>query len=536
MTTLVDAVVRGAQQGEEARTAAAPPHSSSSFLSRPRALYTFVFAWIAVTGGRFLAPFLEHECALSSTTIGVLMALQRLVEIPAASLCGRWADQLEQPQYYPGKGRALLLGAGVLSGTVLFGLHCMSRFFPTNAFWASTAWFLLLRVLSSVSVSLVFPVMDGMCLQYLERTGRPKEEFGKERLYGAISWAVVNLGMAPILDGSAGFRVAYPLSAVSAFAVLFTLVFYSRGSSSLNLPLPQSPPQHQAQSKHQHPIIIKRKTSDLPVVSTGGGDDDGTFSDIEISQDDKDPHPASDAPVSTNDLLRRLLFGSDRGFYFGCAFLFAFTVLAAGQVIVDALVFLYFEKLGSSYALMGWTVVLTVLFEIPIFHIGNQLLERFGSTKLLQAAMGCYVFRVVGYSLLPQGHALYTLFLEPMHGITYACSVTASVDFVADVMPVGYEASGQGIVNAVRGIGSIVGLLLGGWAEDELGPRKMYRSAAVVVLTGSLVLGWASLGRTTTGMTHLHQLVPGEEEDIELTITEEEESSSSDSSLRPEGS
>jgi len=40
----------------------------------------------------------------------------------------------------------------------------------------------------------------------------------------------------------------------------------------------------------------------------------------------------------------------------------------------------------------------------------------------------------------------------------------------------------------------------------------------------------------TTGMTHLHQLVPGEEEDIELTITEEEESSSSDTSLRPEGS
>ena len=28
---------------------------------RPRWLYCAMFAWFAVTGGRFLAPFLEHE-------------------------------------------------------------------------------------------------------------------------------------------------------------------------------------------------------------------------------------------------------------------------------------------------------------------------------------------------------------------------------------------------------------------------------------------------------------------------------------------
>jgi MFS family permease len=87
---------------------------------------------------------------------------------------------------------------------------------------------------------------------------------------------------------------------------------------------------------------------------------------------------------------------------------------------------------------------------------------------------------------------VYALVVEPMHGITYACSQTAVVDFVAQLMPVGYEATGQGLVYVVRGLGNVCGLLVGGWTQETWGARTLYRGAAVVVSLGSAILALAS--------------------------------------------
>ena len=100
------------------------------------------------------------------------------------------------------------------------------------------------------------------------------------------------------------------------------------------------------------------------------------------------------------------------------------------NVVVDSLVFLFFEYLGSSYTVMGMTVLLTVSFEIPIFRVAPSLLERLGSGRLLLVASFCYISRAVGYSCIPKGHILYVLGLEPLHGVTYACSQVSFVVYM----------------------------------------------------------------------------------------------------------
>jgi hypothetical protein len=206
--------------------------------------------------------------------------------------------------------------------------------------------------------------------------------------------------------------------------------------------------------------------------------------------------------------------------------------------LVENLIFLFFEVLGSSYSLMGATVVLTVLFEIPIFHVAPTLLQRYGSGWMLLTASASYIVRVIGYTLIPNnnnnggnkiGLGYYILLLEPLHGVTFACATTAGVDFVSGCLPPGYDASGQGLLQLVTGVGSVLGLLGGGWVEEEWGPRVMYRIAAVVVLVGNSGFAIALLrqqqqhGSSSSSSSNRHKLLKSsrhQEEDLLVEMTD----------------
>jgi len=74
------------------------------------------------------------------------------------------------------------------------------------------------------------------------------------------------------------------------------------------------------------------------------------------------------------------------------------------------------------------------------------------------------------------------------HGITYGCYRIASVEYVTRNTPNGYEASGQGILVSTTGIGSFLGLLVGGFLEGKFGATFMYRVMSTIVAFGMAVL------------------------------------------------
>jgi hypothetical protein len=143
-------------------------------------------------------------------------------------------------------------------------------------------------------------------------------------------------------------------------------------------------------------------------------------------------------------------------------------------------------------------VALTVIFEIPIFYLAPTLLRKFGPFVLLQIANAAYVTRVIGYTLIPTGSVYFVLLLEPLHGVIYGCSQTGAVEFVSKLMPLGYEASGQGILYLFRGLGGISGVSLGGFLKEQLGARVMYGTFAAIVAAGALVFALASTLRGTS--------------------------------------
>lgn len=447
---------------------------------RPGWVFGCVFVWVSFTNGRFLAPFLEQEIGMTPKTIGICLAAQSIIMTVGGTLVGPWADQREAR--FPGRGRTELLTFGVVTGTICALLHSLRHRPPlslhkhesvqvestapeadTGGLFYSTEFHFALRMAYACSYCFIFPVIDAVALQYLEQHPQmSKDDYGRERLYGAIGWAITHVAYSILIDWF-GFSITYPLILLGVVIALVAVLVFTRNQIHLTT------------------RYLTKRNSDI--VS-----DEGHTSSSSPPEPVEGPDPTELSMFSQFALILRYFFDT----YYSSAFMLCLFILSFGQAIVDSLVFLFFETLDSSYTMMGITVVFTVAFEIPIFQIAPTLLQRSNAGILLLVASASYVVRVLGYASIPKGHMAYVLLLEPLHGVTYACSKTASVDTASRFSPAGWEATGQGLISLVAGFGSISGLLYGGWAVERLGGRYMYEISSCLVSFGALCLFVAS--------------------------------------------
>jgi Na+/melibiose symporter-like transporter len=350
-------------------------------------------------------------------------------------------------------------------------------------------------------------VVDGITLDFLKRNSS-QQDFGKERLFGAVSWAVTHLVMGPILDRYQDFVAFYFFGIAAAVVMVVSINLYSSGDTS---------PLETIEGLRRQDV--KRHASD---IASSNDDFEDITGQLIAKQKHHNEQPSNNKPSC---LSLFALFGAS---CYSVSFLIARVTLASGQAVVDKLVFLFFEFLGSSYTLMSLTVVLTVMFEIPIFHVAPKILHHIGSSGMLLLASFSYVTRVIGYTLIPSGKTPLVLLFEPLHGVTYACAKTSSVEFASKLIDEpGLEASGQGFLQFFVGGGSALGLAYGGWMEDTHGPHLMYRiSAAVVLIGNSIFVGQLFLRsrchdlqfNTWKNRTH-HHAIEQEETDNVLEMT-----------------
>ena len=136
-------------------------------------------------------------------------------------------------------------------------------------------------------------------------------------------------------------------------------------------------------------------------------------------------------------------------------------------------------------------VASTVLFELPIFYASPWVLRTIGPEVSMILACAAFIVRTIGYGLVPR-MGWFVLCLDMLHGISFACSQIASVEFIAKAMPNTYEASGQGLLLVIRGAGATIGLFFGGMIEDAIGGRGLYACLCAVVTFGLLLfcLAW----------------------------------------------
>ena len=455
--------------------------------------------------------------------IGCALALQILLGSMCSSYFGILADKRDASMKGC-HGRLWIMFWGLCVSTFAMLLHMVASVAihredskdiqPIPISTAMLTYHLIVRCIYSMGISATSPVLNGLTLARLERDTRHANEFGKERLYGAISWGIANSFFGITID-TFGFGVVYLTTTLSLIGCGVVFYLYARADDAL--------------LKRE---IIKHKSSDGNKIDDSCINIDAEFK-TQLNMNDRD-HLEEEKRFSEEDNAiniqkdrecnivpeKELSLGqfsfsfvletiyNQPALLFNICYMIALFTLYIGMSVVENLIFLYFEFLGGSNTLCGFTVAVTVFFELPIFHYAPDILAWMKSPVwMIQWGCLAYVVRVLGYSIIPESHAQWVLVLEPLHGLTIGFVLTGSVAFMDSLMPKGHESSGQGFLSSIMGLGQFFGLCIGGVLEG----RVLYRVMAGIVSTGSLILALGchlSVRPTTVGGGRLCGIKP----------------------------
>jgi len=156
-------------------------------------------------------------------------------------------------------------------------------------------------------------------------------------------------------------------------------------------------------------------------------------------------------------------------------------ICGVGMASINTYQFVYLAEIGASKSLMGLSLTVSTLSELPVMFFGDRLLKRFQARGLLVLAMVVIGVRVLLYAVFDTPIAI--LALQLMHGFTFPAVWIAGVSYAHENAPNALKATAQGLFGAtMMGIGAAVGSSFGGLLIGSIGGRGMYLAFSALVL------------------------------------------------------
>lgn len=383
----------------------------------PKWLWAATFIVFA-SHGRFLGVVLS-SLGFSDTEVGLIMSSGMFPSLLTISFFTKRADDVRigcTPVL------RLLTLANALSFSLL-GLVPWVTPSHTARFWLALA----ARAVSTMCFAPILPITDAYTLRILGNN----QSYGRERYMGAVVWSLTNLALGYMMD-------------VTQNPLWVSLCTLWMGTGLVMGVLCVSP--REIHSKQPSGDSIRWKSQD-------GMDMDRT--------------------ATKQSSLWWLWFTN----LVTATFLTARFVQSAASYAVDNLMLLFLRnQLEASYLICGLSVMITSVFEIPLFFFSKPLLARFGAVKLLAFGMCSYIVRVVAYTVI--ANPWYVLIVEPLHGITFASVYTATVAFVYDHCPKDRISEGQGIRSLMSTVAGVSATTGGSRVLDVYGAKILYRGFA----------------------------------------------------------
>ena len=428
--------------------------------------YFFLFLYYSFFA-RFSVLIYTHY-GLNAGEIGTMGLLGIVASIPASSFWGVVADRT---------GRRKLVLACCLGMAATFqSLLCLAPKIKSHN-WRF-AYCCVIMMMYTMARGNDYGQLKGIAMRTLERFNR-QNAFGNLRLWGAVSWGIAHPTLGYLLDVEHGqLQLLFVGNALAAALAVgsFTLLLRSKWTDEGRTLADERASNPSNRAQRDSADSARQENSENSAVPRA--------SVMEVIK----------IVCSRPDMITWLL----------CA-----AVQSMGMQHVSQFLFLYMEeRFHSSDILMGFSVTVTVLFEIPIFAYSEKLIPKLGPTILIAIAIGSFAVRVLGYTIVPS--AGWMLFLEPLHGVTYSCFTLATTIYLNEHVPMHMISTAQGFMSSVAATGSALGAVLGGWVMDmQNGGVLLFRADSVImssVLALFLLSQWKFCKRRETLLDTSHSV------------------------------
>jgi MFS family permease len=172
-------------------------------------------------------------------------------------------------------------------------------------------------------------------------------------------------------------------------------------------------------------------------------------------------------------------------------FLLAAWLIGILMSVIENFLFWFIEDLGGGQTIMGLSVLVMSVGEIPAFILSGHVISWIGYRATLCLTFLCYAIRFIAYSFITIPWTV--LPIELIHGVTFALRSAAIVSYARAVAPKGLEATTQTLFEGVlTGLGGGCGGVLGGLSWQNLGARTTFRISAAASGGGLILflIGW----------------------------------------------
>ena len=144
----------------------------------------------------------------------------------------------------------------------------------------------------------------------------------------------------------------------------------------------------------------------------------------------------------------------------------------------------YLKDIGASRRLMGIAFGLDAAIELPFYFFSNVFVKRFGPRRVLTFAVLMFAVRLFLYSFIST--PVLAVSVELMHGLSYSLFIVSAVEYVNELVPAAWRATGQSLYAAACfGAGTLAGNTFAGYLYDRMPLQRVYG------LTGWLLLAVA---------------------------------------------
>ncbi len=185
------------------------------------------------------------------------------------------------------------------------------------------------------------------------------------------------------------------------------------------------------------------------------------------------------------------LMASDRRWLL---FLTIVLVRGAGGAFTHHYLFIYMSAIGSSGVLRGLALAASTVSELVVFAVAHRFLRRYGSRRLLIAALAVTSVRLFLNSVITIPELV--LLPQLLHGVTFSLFLVAGVTYAQEIAPKGMGATAQSIFTSTNmGVGGVLGALLGGYLYQAFGIQRMFLAAALMTGTAALLFLFVFRGR-----------------------------------------